>query len=163
MFQRYKQTQEKKSTLRCAPSLLFSHGEKLDTTQRGASQGRFLLLGLFIIISSRDTRTIESKSGPEKNFGPSSLNLWLDLKWPIWVKWPYIQFQDIFITFLSCPKIFSWKLKIASVLKISTNNVCSWKILKCSTWEWQIKRFQWRYSSISHFISEVMTHINDAL
>ena len=31
-----KQTQEKKSTLRSAPSLLFSHEEKLDTMQRGA-------------------------------------------------------------------------------------------------------------------------------
>ena len=47
-----KQTQEKKSTLRCAPSLLFSHEEKLDTTQRGAAQGGFLLLGLFIIYMS---------------------------------------------------------------------------------------------------------------
>ena len=44
-----KQTQEKKSTLRCAPSLLFSHEEKLDTMQRGASQGGFLLLGLYEI------------------------------------------------------------------------------------------------------------------
>ena len=43
-----KQTQEKKSPLRCTLSLLFSHGKKLDTTQRGASQGGFLLLGLFI-------------------------------------------------------------------------------------------------------------------
>ena len=44
----YKQNEEKKSTLRCAPSPLFSHGEKLDTTQRGASQGEFLLFGLSI-------------------------------------------------------------------------------------------------------------------
>ena len=43
-----KQTQEKKSTLRCAPSLLFSHGEKLNTTQRGASQGGFVLFILFM-------------------------------------------------------------------------------------------------------------------
>ena len=48
----YKQTQEKKSTLRCALSLLFYHGEKLDTTQRGAAQGGFLLLGLFIYFCS---------------------------------------------------------------------------------------------------------------
>ena len=32
----YKQNEEKKSTLRCAPSLLFSHGEKNSTPRKEA-------------------------------------------------------------------------------------------------------------------------------
>ena len=63
-----KQNEEKKSTLRCAPSLLFSHGEKLYTTQRGASQGGFLLLGLFTVDVANTlvhflTKIIESPLG----------------------------------------------------------------------------------------------------
>ena len=43
-----------------APPLLFSHGKKLDTTQRGASQGGFLLLSLFIWGLSANCRPIPS-------------------------------------------------------------------------------------------------------
>ena len=63
-----KQTQETKSTLRCALSLSsFPMGKKLNTTQRGASQGGFLLLGLF------RTQLSAKKTTKAQNFFEQSL------------------------------------------------------------------------------------------
>ena len=55
-----KYKQEKNCPKRCALSLLFSHGKKLNTTQRGAAQERFLLLFLFSRFRLKDRYTLKS-------------------------------------------------------------------------------------------------------